>query len=234
LLHIARDRTAQSFHSFFDLLGEARAKQIVFVASDMWRAFLSVVRVRCSSAIHVLDRFHVMKLLGDAVDRVRRDEVKRLAEQGKPAMLTKTRWLLLKRRDHMNRDERSRLRSLLTINLRSVRACLLQEEFQHFWTYWSYAHAGRFLDRWTTAAMRSQLPAFKKVARTLRRHRRELLAWFAARGLFAHGATEGFNNKARITTRKAYGFRSYEHARIALFHALGRLPEPEWLAHKFC
>jgi hypothetical protein len=65
-------------------------------------------------------------------------------------------------------------------------------------------------------------------------HRRERLAWFAARGLFAHGATEGFNNKARITTRKACGFRSYEHAEVALYHALGDLPEPHWLAHRFC
>jgi len=92
----------------------------------------------------------------------------------------------------------------------------------------------KFLARWTTTAMRSRMDPFKKFARTLRAHRRELLAWFAARGLFAHGATEGFNNKARITTRKAYGFRSYDHAEIALYHALGELPEPDWLAHKFC
>ena len=234
LLHIARDRTAQSFHSFFDMLGDARSKEIVFVASDMWRAFLKVVRERCSSAIHVLDRFHVMKLLGDAIDRVRRDQVRHLKASGRPALLTKTRWLLLKRKDHMTYDQRSRLRELLTFNLRSVRACLLKEQFQHFWTYSSSIHAGRFLTRWTNAAMRSRLTAFKKVAATLRKHRPELLNWFAARGAFAHGATEGFNNKARITTRKAYGFRSFEHAQIALFHALGELPEPDWLAHRFC
>ncbi|MEO8798299.1 MAG: transposase, partial [Polyangiaceae bacterium] len=167
-------------------------------------------------------------------DNVRRDEVHRLKAAGRPALLTKTRWLLLKRRDHMTRDERSSLRTLLTINLRSVRACLLMEQFQHFWTYWSDMHAGHFLDRWATAAMRSQLPPFKKVAKTLRTHRRHLLNWFAARGSFAQGATEGFNNKARVTTRKAYGFRTYEHAEIALFHALGNLPEPDWLTHRFC
>jgi transposase len=83
-------------------------------------------------------------------------------------------------------------------------------------------------------AMRSRLAPFKTFARTLRQHRRELLNWFAARNLFAQGATEGFNNKARITTRKAYGFRTYEHAEIALYHALGDLPEPDWLAHRFC
>lgn len=234
LLHIARSRKAEAFHSFFDMLGDERSKAIVFVASDMWKAFLSVVRKRCSTAIHVLDRFHVMQLLSKAIDLVRREEVRSLRASGRPALLTKTRWLLLKRSENLNYDERGRLRRLLTINLRSVRACLLKEQFQHFWTYVSDAHARRFLARWTTMAMRSRLVPFKKFARTLRKHQRELLNWFAARGLFAHGATEGFNNKARITTRKAYGFRTYEHAEIALYHALGDLPEPPWLAHRFC
>jgi len=234
LLHIARDRTAQSFHAFFDMLGEARSRAITFVASDMWRAFFSVVRTRCSSAIHVLDRFHVTKLLNEAVDKVRRDEVRTLRAAGRPALLTKTRWLLLKNRANLSHDDRGRLRELLRVNLRSVRACLLKEQFQHFWTYSSGAWAEKFLGKWTSMAMRSRLQPFKKFARTLRNHRRELLAWFAARGLFAHGATEGFNNKARITTRKAYGFRTYEHAKIALYHALGDLPTPDWLAHRFC
>ena len=81
--------------------------------------------------------------------------------------------------------------------------------------------------------MRSRILPFQKFARTLRGHRELLLNWFRARSAFARGATEGFNNKARITTRKAYGFRTYEHAEIALYHALGNLPEPEWLTHKF-
>ena len=234
LLHIARDRTAKSFNTFFDMLGQERSQAIVFVASDMWQAFRKVVRERCSTAIHVLDRFHIAQMLSKAIDAVRREEVRSLRAAGRPALLTKTRWVLLKRRENRTSRERGKLRQLLSPNLRSVRACLLAEHFQHFWTYHSDIHAGRFLARWTTTAMRSRLEPFKKFARTLRSHRRELLNWFAARGLFAHGATEGFNNKARITTRKAYGFRTYEHAEIALYHGLGELPEPPWLTHKFC
>ena len=234
LLHIARTRTGAAFRSFFDMLGEERSKAIVFVASDMWKAFLGVVRERCSSAIHVLDRFHVAQLLSKAVDKVRRDEVRALRASGRHVMLTKTRWLLLKRPKNLTPKERGRLRDLVTINLRSVRAYLLKEQFQHFWTYHSSLWAQKFLKRWTTMAMRSRLAPFKTFANTLRVHRRELLNWFAARGMFAHGATEGFNNKARITTRKAYGFRTYEHAEIALYHALGDLPEPDWLTHRFC
>lgn len=233
LLHIARDRTAKSFHSFFDMLGNERARRIAFVASDMWSAFRGVVRARCSIALHVLDRFHVMHLMSKAIDETRRQEMRGLRERGLGALLTKTRWLLLKRPRNLTGGERTRLRDLVQINLRTVRAYLLKEAFQHFWTYTSVTGGRQFLRRWTTMAMRSRIQPLKKFATTLRDHQRELLNWFLARGRFAAGATEGFNNKARITTRKAYGFRTYEHAEIALYHALGELPEPSWLTHRF-
>jgi transposase len=234
LLHIARDRKAKSFHSFFDMLGEQRTKAIRFVASDMWKAFLKVVRARCGDALHVLDRFHVMQLMSKAIDKTRRDEVRSLRASGRRPLLTKTRWLLLKRSKNLRRSERARLRELVAINLRTVRAYLLKEQFQRFWSYRSMASATRFLDDWTRMALRSRIEPLKTFARTLRQHRYELQNWFLARGAFAAGATEGFNNKARITTRKAYGFRTYEHAEIALYHALGALPEPDWLTHRFC
>ena len=233
LLHIAKNRTKASFHTFFDMLGEERAKKIAFVASDMWKAFLTVVALRCGDALHVLDRFHVAQLMSKALDETRRQEVRALRASGHQPVLTKTRWLLLKRPKNLTRGERGRLRDLVAINLRSVRAYLLKEQFDRFWKYRSILAATRFLESWTRMAMRSRIEPLKKFARTLRNHRRELQNWFLARGKFAAGATEGFNNKARITTRKAYGFRTYEHARIALYHALGDLPVPPWLAHRF-
>jgi transposase len=233
LLHISKDRTMTSFNSFFDMLGEERAKRIRFVASDMWKAFLAVVRKRCGNAVHVLDRFHVAQLLSKAVDEVRRDEARALRKTGRTTVLTKTRWLLLKAKKNLKSWQKTRLRDLVKINLRTVRAYLLKEQFQHFWTYTTVAGGQRFLAKWTTMAMRSRLPQFKVFARTLRKHQKELLNWFLARGSFASGATEGFNNKARVATRKAYGFRTYENAEIALYHTLGGLPEPPWLTHRF-
>jgi transposase len=233
LLFIAKDRTAKSFNGFFDMLGPERSKSIAFVASDMWKAFRKVVRARCNDALHILDRFHVMQLMSKAIDETRRQEVRTLRAQGRAPLLTKTRWLLLKRPKNLRRGERALLRELVQINLRSVRAYLLKEQFQHFWSYKSGAGGHRFLLRWTEMAMRSRIEPIKKFARTLRDHKPELLNWFRARGQFAAGATEGFNNKARITTRRAYGFRTYKHAEIALYHSLGNLPEPEWLAHRF-
>ena len=72
----------------------------------------------------------------------------------------------------------------------------------------------------------------KKVAKMLRRHRPLLLNWFKAKKQFSSGIVEGFNNKAKLTTRKAYGFRTFKAAEIALYHAMGALPVPI-IAHEF-
>jgi transposase len=67
----------------------------------------------------------------------------------------------------------------------------------------------------------------------LRAHRPLLLNWFRAKGTLSAAVVEGFNNKARVTTRTAYGFRTYRAMEIALYHTLGALPEPE-APHRFC
>ncbi|MGD0679862.1 MAG: ISL3 family transposase [Polyangiaceae bacterium] len=233
LLFVGKHRTAETVRDFFDILGEARSLAIQFVASDMWKAFIVVARERAKNAVHLLDRFHVAQLLSKCVDEVRRAEVRALRERGRHPVLTKTRWLLLKRLENLTANERPRLRDLLSINLRTTRAYLLKEALQPFWKYKSPTWAARFLDRWTTMAMRSRLPPFKTFATTLRKHKPLILNWFKARQLLPLGDVEGFNNTARITTRKPYGFRTYEHAEIALYHALGDLPEPDWLTHRF-
>lgn len=126
-----------------------------------------------------------------------------------------------------------RLEELLRYNLRSVRAYLLKEDFQSFWEYVSPYWAGQFLDRWCTRVMRSRLDPMKKVARSLRNHRPLILNWFRARGAISAGTVEGFNNKAKLTMRKAYGFRTDRAMELALYHTLGALPEPG-VTHRIC
>ncbi len=81
--------------------------------------------------------------------------------------------------------------------------------------------------------MRSRLEPMKKVARSLRNHQADILNWFRANGTISAGIVEGLNNKVKLTTRKPYGFRTYKAVEIALYHNLGRLPEPE-TSHRFC
>lgn len=233
LLWIGHDRTAATFSRFFEWLGPERCQQLKFVTSDMWRAFISTVARKANAAVHVLDRFHVMRLFSGAVDQVRRDEARRLRAQGDTATLKHTRWILLKRKENLDEPQFCRLKELMKINYATTRAYLLKESFQQFWQYKSAGWAGKFLDLWVKDATWSRLKPFAKLACTIREHRGLLLNWFKAREAFAAGAVEGFNLKARVTTRMAYGFRSYDHAETALYHRLGNLPEPDWLTHRF-
>ena len=233
LLWIGKDRTSAAFHRFFDWLGEDRSKKLRFVASDMWKGFVKVVRKRASAALHVLDRFHIAQSLSKAVDTVRRQEAKELRKKGLAPVLAKTRFLLLKRSWRLVPAQAARLADVLRYNLRTVRAYLLAESLQFLWGYVSPYWAGRYLDSWCERATASRIEPMKKFVRTLQSHRDLLLNWFRARKAFSHGATEGLNNKARVTTKRAYGFRSYEHAEVALFHSLGNLPEPTFFTHKF-
>jgi transposase len=233
LLWIGQHRRAKTLLGFFRWFGKERTADLAFVCSDMWKPYLKVVAKKAGHALHILDRFHIAKHLSEAIDQVRRAEVHALRRQGRQPVLTKTRWLLLKRREHQTREQRTRLRELVQLNLRAVRAMLLRETFDPFWTYRSVDWAGAFLDEWCVQVMRSRLEPMKKVARMLRRHRPLLLNWFRARGEISSAVVEGFNNKAKLTTRKAYGFRSYRCVEIALYHTLGQLPEPE-TTHRFC
>jgi len=92
--------------------------------------------------------------------------------------------------------------------------------------------AGKFLDQWCTDAMRSKIDPLKKFVGTLRNHRELLLNYFRAKKAFSSGVVEGLNNKAKVTMRKAYGYKTYEMLELSLYHVLGKLPEPE-LNHGF-
>ena len=233
LLWIARDRTEESLQGFFNVLTDDIRTGIRFVCSDMCKSYLNAIAKGLGGAVHVLDRFHIMKSMNEAIDAVRRSEVRRLEQNGKPAVLKHSRWCLLKRPENHSDRQAAKLAELVKLNLQCVRSHLMREDFQQFWDYTTPGWAGRFLDQWCTRAMRSKIDPMKKVARSLRSHRELILNWFRAKGAISAGTVEGFNNKAKLTTRKAYGFRTYEGIQTALYHALGDLPQPEF-PHKFC
>jgi transposase len=232
LLWVGKGRSTETLQRFFNQLGHA-CQKLEFVCSDMWKPYLDVVAKRASKALHILDRFHIMSQFSKAIDKLRAEEVRKLRSRGLQPVLKGTRFLLLKRLINLTKKQEVKLAELLQYNLRTVRAYLLKEDFQFFWGYISPYWAGRFLDRWCQRAMRSRLPQIKKVARSLRRHRELLLNWFRARAEISSGIVEGFNNKAKVTMRNAYGYRSYDTLEAALYHALGRLPEPK-STHRFC
>jgi transposase len=233
LLWIGKDRTAKTLLRFFRMFGRERTAAIQFVCSDMWQPYLKVIARKAKQAIHILDRFHIVARLNKAIDEVRAAEVKELAAKGYEPVLKHSRWCFLKRIENLTTKQWARLEELLRYSLKTIRAYLLKESFEALWEYDSCYWAGVFLDGWLKRAMQSRLEPIKKVARSIRAHRQLILNWFAAKKEFSSGIVEGLNYRIKLTIRKAYGFRTLEAAEIALYHALGRLPEPE-LAHEFC
>ena len=232
LLWIGKERTIESFQGFFTVMGEEIASKIVFVCSDMWEPYLKVIRERCSEALHILDRFHIVAKMNKALDEVRAGQSRRMASEGLTPVLKKSRWLLLKREENLKVEQRFRLRDLLRYNLKTVRAYLLKEALQQLWDYHSPAWAGKFLDQGCRQVMRSRIEPMKKIARSLREHRELILNYFRAQKLLSSGVVEGLNNKAKVTMRKSYGFRTFRCLELALYHSLGKLPEPE-STHEF-
>ena len=104
---------------------------------------LKVIHEKCSDALHILDRFHIVAKMNKALDEVRAGESRRMASEGRTPLLKKSRWLLLKREENLKEEQRFRLRDLLRYNLKTVRAYLLKETFQQLWEYSSPSWAGK-------------------------------------------------------------------------------------------
>ena len=235
LLWVGKRRTEKTLRQGLKELGPEFVKGLQFVCSDMWKPYLNVLAKQAGHALHVLDRFHITMHMNKAVDEVRRAESTRLRAHSKEQAkrLKDMRWKLLRKGSRVRGKARQRLNALVASKLATARAWELKEAFAHFWKYKSVLWAGGFMEAWCQRAMRSRLEPMKKVARMLRKHEDLLMNWFRARGELSSGAVEGQNNKIRVVTRRSYGFRTEKCMVLALYHNLGRLPEPV-STHRFC
>jgi len=232
LLYVGQRRDASSLSAFFESMGGGWCANITHVCTDMWKAYRKAIVAHVPQAVHILDRFHIVKLLNEAVDTVRRQEAGRLRKEG-VTVLKGMRYAFLKRPENLTEHQHQQLNAALNVRgLATVRAYLWKEKFQLFWEYTSPYWARRYLRRWCKGAMRSRLAPMKKFVRTIRTHEDLILNWFEAKKQYSGGVVEGMNRKINLVTRKSYGFRQFEVLQVALFHTLGGLPEPE-RTHRF-
>jgi transposase len=213
-------------------LGEPVLDGIQYVCSDMWKAYLKVVKTRLKQACHMIDRFHITQHLNEAVDEVRRKDVAAMTAHPRAKQkLKKMRWILLRRKTRVLGKAREKLNRLLSGRLQTGRAYILNEAFRHFWDYRSVTWAGAFMRAWIQRVKRSRIAPMIKVANMIATHEGLILNWIRARREVFTGATEGLNNKARVVTRRSYGFRTFPVMELVLYHTLGKLPEPK-VTHK--
>ena len=199
-------KNAATLGCFFDALGPERTSKLKTVTIDMSAAYIDAVTSKAPQAQIVFDRFHVQKLVQEALDELRRAEVRLLEDTDERGQLKKTKYVLLKNPWNLSKAESERLSTLQKTNARLYRGYLLKTAISDILGRRQVNVVKQKLEEWISWASRSRLPSFKKVAGTIKKYLDGIVA-IVATGL-NNGRTEGLNGKIRVITRRAYGFHN--------------------------
>lgn len=216
------DRSEESMDMFFTEWGAKKTGKIRLAVMDMWKPFrTSTLKNNPSTAI-LFDKFHVMKHLGEALDKVRKSEYGRLS--GKERSYIKgQKYTLLSRKANLSLDGKRSLKKLLAANQRLSKAYLLKETFGQLWSYDREGWARKFFDNWKASLKWQRLPSFEKFAVMIEKHWAGIVAYCRPENKVPLGFVEGLNNKIRVIQRRAYGLRDEEYLRLKVLTCM--LPE---------
>ena len=206
----------ESLHGFFNILDSATIAGIKYACTDMWPAYFKLLKERASWAWNILDRFHIAKKFGEALDKVRAEETRQLSKDGCEAVLKNFRWSILKRRSNLPAKQTVKPRELLQYNLQTMKAYLMREDFNRFWAYTSPGWASKFLREWCTRASRSRIEPMQKIAKMVRQHEQLLLNWFKSQVIF--GCCGGGQQQSEIDHEKSLwvqGLRNHHNRNIS-------------------
>jgi len=207
-----KDRSEASLDEFFTWLGPEKCSKIRLAVMDMWPAFRSstLKEGNAPQTTILYDKFHILKHLGEAMDKVRKREYGRLS--GKDRRFIKgQRYTLLSHWGNLKAAGRAALQLLFKANKRLHTAYLLKESFGQLWDYRRPGWARRFFEQWRQALRWQRLDAFQKFATMVASHWDGIEAYCHEENKVSLGFVEGFNNKIRAIQRRAYGFRDEEY-----------------------
>jgi transposase len=211
------DRSEASLDSFYAWLGPEKSGRIRLAVMDMWKAFRAATLKpgHAPQATIVYDKFHILRQLGEAMDRVRKHEYHRLAGDDRRYVKGK-KFVLLARWDNLRADQQHHLGELFRVNRRLCKAYLLKESFGQLWDYQRPGWARRFFDRWRNSLKWQRLPSFEKFARMVEDHWDGIEAYCHVENKVALGFVEGMNNRIRALQRRAYGYRDEDYFRLKI------------------
>jgi transposase len=215
VLYVAEGRKGAALEPFWRRL-RASGARIEAVATDMAHSYIHAVRQNLPEAVLVLDRFHVVKLYKEGLDQLRRSEIRRASNERRK-VLAGTRWILLKRADHLDpaRGEPTRLQRALEVNQRLMVAYYLGEDLNQLWQQETRLAAESFLSDWIESAYSSGISQLQRIAKTLSRHSAQLLNW--ADHQISTSPLESANGRIRLLQRRAYGFRDKEFLALSIY-----------------
>ena len=209
------DRSEKSMGQFYDWLGEKKSGGVRLAVMDMWKPFRNVTCVRAPKAAILFDKFHIVRHLGEALDKVRKSEYARLS--GKDRRFIKgQKYTLLSHRENLTLEGRRSLKLLLAANKRLNTAYLLKESFGQLWSYQSEAWARRFFENWRASLKWQRVAPYEKFAKMIERHWDGIAAYCKPENKVSLGFVEGLNNKIRVIQRRAYGLRDEEYLRLKI------------------
>lgn len=216
------DRSEESMDLFYKDLGPEKSAHIRLAVMDMWKAFRSSANRNAPGAAILFDKFHVLRHLGEALDKVRKQEYARVTGTQRK-FIKGQKYVLLSNRENLSSDGRKSLKLLLAANHRLNTAYVLKESFSQLWDYESEAWARKFFDNWCESLKWQRLAPYEKFAQMIDRHWDGIAAYCKPENKVALGFVEGFNNKIRVIQRRAYGLRDEEYLRLKILTCM--LPE---------
>jgi transposase len=207
------DRSEKSLNLFYEALGEKKSQGIQLAVMDMWKAFHNSTSKHAPQAAILFDKFHVIRHLNEALDKIRKSEYARLS--GKDRRFIKgQKYTLLSRRENLDTEGRFALRTLLKANKRLNAAYLLKESFPQLWEYQKEGWARKFFDNWRSSLKWQRLRPFEEFAEMIESHWHGIAAFIQSEEKVSLGFVEGLNNKIRVIQRRAYGLRDEEYLRL--------------------
>lgn len=208
-------RKEEDLAMFFAFLGEKKSKKIRLVVMDMWKAFYNTVKKYIPDADILYDKFHILKHLSDAMDKVRRSEYQRVSGDDKK-FIKGQRYTLLSHHANLTLDGRESLKKLLSANKRIQTAYLLKEEFYQLWDYQSKAWSKKFFENWKEQLKWQRLKPFEKFSNMIEDHWEGISSYCDIENKVKLGFVEGLNNKIRVIQRSAYGYRDEEYMKLKI------------------
>ena len=211
-------RKETDMDKFFAKLGTKKAKHIRLAVMDMWKAFRNSTERHAPQAKIIFDKFHILKHLSEAMDKVRREEYQRVSGNDR-RFIKGQRYTLLSNWENLTLAGRETLKQLLQANKRIQTAYLLKEEFSQLWDYKNKTWARKFFDGWKAQLKWQRLKPFEKFAEMIEKHWEGIISYCDPDNKVKLGFVEGVNNKIRVIQRRAYGYRDEEYLKLKILTA---------------
>ena len=220
--YIGEERREASLAAYFEAFPQTSREQVEAISLDMWPAYINACQASVPGADHkmVFDRFHIMRHVLEALDKVRKREHKTLMSQG-DSTLAKSKYLWLYSEENLLRRSKEHFQAIKSMELKTARAWALKESLRQLWNYQTAGWAQRFWQRWYFWATHSRLAPMIEAAKLIARHLPNVLTYFKHR--ITNAVAEGLNSKIATVQKRACGYRNPDHFKIAVYFHCGGL-----------